>query len=227
MRNKRKGILMASAILGSAAIVSTGFAAWVITVNESDEAIGQIQVEEVRDETITLKAANLSTPAVKFGAAADTVPNSKGWLKPEGGQEILDVVITVNVEKGADKCKTFEATVSECDANGNALQLEEGQVGPYAAAYAAGYVAALPTPVVSYTTGAETGTVTLNFEWGSYFGDVNPTNFYNQYDYNVVRADAKTLGHTYAQDAASVLASNVFRALNGSYFKVTIAPVRL
>ena len=31
MKMKRKGILLASAILGSVAIVSTGFAAWVIT----------------------------------------------------------------------------------------------------------------------------------------------------------------------------------------------------
>jgi len=226
MRNKRKGILMACSILGSAAIVSTGFAAWVITINDGDEVIGQIQVETVEDETIVLEASDLSTPAIRFGAVEKSIPEAtKDWLSPKNGVETLSATITVNVTDGAEFCKGFAVSVIECKANGDAFG--DGEKGPYALAYEQGYVAAMPTTgTVNYTAKAASGTVTIEFDWGDYFGGHNPTDFYNQYAHDAKRADAKTSGHTYSQDAASVLASTVFQNLNSACFKVIISPTR-
>ena len=210
---------MACSILGSAAIVSTGFAAWVITINNSDSVTGQIDVETVEDETITLSAATISAPIV-FGAADKTLSDDLApysWLSARNGGCNLTATINVTVDAGANFCTGFAVTVEEINAQGTVIQ-----DGPYAKAFAAGYVAALPEAQVSYTANASSGTVTLTFEWGTYFEGLNPTDFYNKHDHS----DIKTGTTTYSQDAVNVIQSATFQNLNNAQFKVTIAPTR-
>lgn len=240
MRNKRKGILMASAILGSAAIVSTGFAAWVITVEASAEASGQIDVDTVSDERITLTATDFSA-AVKFGTKS-TEGFANPWLTiRNAANENLVVTTTMTVSGGSylDTSNPFNVTLVETSSD------------LYSSAASAGYVAPLSTVEsnvdVVLNPEKTSATITVTFAWGGYFGEVNPTDFYNSFDYNDLRKDIPSVDDddtnkldeskvtnkgssttlTMADDAAAVLAgSGVFGALSNATFKLTIAPNR-
>ena len=92
MRNKRKGILMASAILGSAAIVSTGFAAWVITAPQEHTVEGNIQVDNVRDDRLAITHSwdAISKGNVYFGRPAN-MDIANAWLRNDSEQtEIME-----------------------------------------------------------------------------------------------------------------------------------------
>lgn len=250
MRNKRKGILMAAAILGSAAIVSTGFAAWVITAEESTLATGQIDVDTVADERITLKATNFNTN-VRFGTKASSTGD---WLTVRGEvHEVLTVSTTMTIEGGSFLDETTPFSVTLVEAEGSTA---------YAAASAKNYVAPLsqvgtlyasletvPSGVSIVMNSEKTSaTITIKFAWGSYFGGVNPTDFYNSFAYNSLRKNIATEDNdqttrvneanvtdrgesndlTMANDAAEVLGtdSDIWTALGGASFKLTIAPKR-
>lgn len=220
MRNKRKGILMAAAILGSAAIVSTGFAAWVVTLNNSTDVTGNIQVDAVDNQSISL-SATVADPAIYFGPAEKSNKGGNfSWLTPDIETTCnLTAVINVNVTEGEDYCSGFTATIKECDASGNLID-----DGPYAKAVAAKYVGELPTTYdVSYTTGETTGTVSFTFSWGEYFDFLNPTDFYSKYEHSAKR----TGDTTYLQDALNVINSETFQNLNTAHFKVVVTPTRV
>ena len=249
MRNKRKGILMASAILGSAAIVSTGFAAWVITAQESAEATGQIDVDTVSDERITLKAENF-TQTVKFGTKAST---SGDWLTVRGAaNELLTITTTMSIEGGEFLDATTPFSISLVETGGTAYSVAEGK----------NYVAPLSNVGVLKESldGEECGVsivmnsaktsadITVKFAWGSYFGGVNPTDFYNSFAYNSLRKNIATEDNdqtarvneenvtdrgesaelTMADDAANVLGDDavIWNNLGAATFKLTIAPNR-
>ncbi len=113
MRNKRKGILMASAILGSAAIVSTGFAAWVVSTNVTETATGNIEVDTVNDERIEF-VKDSNGKAITFADSDDTIsfgaPSSmsinNAWLTNNSAAEKYEdkeVTFTFTVKWTADK----------------------------------------------------------------------------------------------------------------------------
>lgn len=108
MRNKRKGILMASAILGSAAIVSTGFAAWVVSTNVTETATGNIEVDTVNDERIVFEQKPTfvdSDDTISFGAPSN-MKIANAWLTNNSAAakyEDKDVTFTFKVKWTADK----------------------------------------------------------------------------------------------------------------------------
>ena len=208
MRNKRKGILMACAILGSAAIVSTGFAAWVVTVNETETFEGNIQVDEVQDKThlITVldDAKDLS---VYFGKTTKKPEATKDWL-------------TNDTERDQDLKASFKVQVT----NYETANLDISVSTPDGFDVKEDNKRLLADPLITYTEfdpiseGSKTGqlTVTITFAWGDYFGGENPINFYNTKE-----ATASIRGTTsYAADA--VIQLTEIHKINAKAFTVTL-----
>lgn len=224
MRNKRKGILMASAILGSAAIVSTGFAAWVITVEDTEVAQGDIQVDRVEDKThiITMDPGNDLT--VKYGMGGSTT-NPNPWLTHTGDLN-EDFSVTCN----------FTVTHPEsCDFNDVSLTVIEGDAENkyFAAAVTAKYFSQPTVKLVKAADFSSSGKASLNFvfAWGEYFDkdgtadedledNVNPYEFFNAKTTPTAYVNGSS-GNTWAQEAVAVLTA-IYNAKD-TKFSVTIA----
>ena len=188
MRNKRKGILMASAILGSAAIVSTGFAAWVVSTNVTQEATGNIEVDTVTDNRI-----KFTTPTwtggdniVTFGRPASV--SNDVWLTNNSNDMIedLDVSFTFKPEwESADgkeantKVKLYFAI--EVDGK-EASDLLYSSTNDGYTSFTNKSLIVLPD-LSSYTDKeyvvGETITINLTFKWGEAFGGTNPYTYFN------------------------------------------------
>lgn len=192
MRNKRKGIMMAAAILGSAAIISTGFAAWVITSDTSTPATGNIDVDSVNDDRLSLDSSWKNGNTVVFGAPAEKNATNE-WLKVTGDvEENMSLTLVID-PKYADDDKNGDQTgidgslkVSIAIDGGKTLNSE--------------YVK-LPTFEESYTvTDGAAVEIPVNFTWGDHFkvGEnyLNPYNFYN---------DGIKTGADYGDDALDAL----------------------
>lgn len=87
-KTRSKMIAASIAILSSAAVVSTGFAAWVISGGDAQETTGTIKADTVSNSYHTIKLGEANKTEINFGAPAedDTVTNP--WLKNTSmGQE--------------------------------------------------------------------------------------------------------------------------------------------
>lgn len=203
-KTRSKMIAASIAILSSAAVVSTGFAAWVISGGDSKEATGTITADTVSNSyhTITLGTANKTE--INFGAPADDNTVTNPWLKNNSmGQEKLlaEFTFTVgNVKTGQDSPKDLFSSIS----------LSAGADSTYKDASDKGLVSVLPTswakeafdtaPSYDSKTGKgsaagiylvkTSGTVTeagaefgftlyIQFTWGQKFDGKNPFYFYN------------------------------------------------
>lgn len=175
MRNKRKGILMASAILGSAAIVSTGFAAWVITSEPETTATGNIDVDTVHDDRILVNATWVDgKDDVVFGRPESA---STGWLtNTDGPVQNLDLALSVNISLAHEDASNYETadldgtlTVDFVINDGKSIDPQYIVVPSYTSSY-------------TVTDGTLSSNIPVKFSWGTYFGGQNPYNFYNDGD---------------------------------------------
>ena len=232
-KTRSKVIAASIAILSSAAVVSTGFAAWVISGGDTKEVGGTIEADEVSSKAHTLSviAFDESANKISFGAPKDkdtiSKSNSYNWLQNNETNENLIASATFTVSNvdakpddlttlfDADDCKFEETTstklyVADSDAVKN------------------NYVGAFPTwkldqqytnqtvPGVYLQLGElqkNTLTVTLKvvFAWGTAFQSKNPFIFFNgQKKTSSLESQAST-------------ALTAIRKLNGAAFKVTVA----
>lgn len=234
-KTRSKMIAASIAILSSAAVVSTGFAAWVISGGDTKEVGGTIEADEVSSKAHTLSAITFQEDnnKISFGAPKDkdTIPqsNSYHWLQNNAATEnlIASATFTVsNVETtptddlktlfDADGCK-FEETTT------NKVYVDTSD------AVNKHYVGAFPTwnlnqqytdqttaPGVYLKLGElknNTLTVTLKvvFAWGTAFKSQNPFVYYN--------AQKKTS----SLESEAETALTAIKGLNGATFKVTVA----
>lgn len=214
MRNKRKGIMMAAAILGSAAIISTGFAAWVVTTESNATATGNISVDYVEDRTHNIEVITEGQDlTVAYGFAADANV-TKPWLTAEGTVINEDFTVVYNFKVSNPKTCDFETPVftytdTTKEDFKNAIEKE--------------YIAQ-PTVVVTKASDFATSgnaSLTFTFGWGDYFKvgetNVNPYTFFNGKD---AKATAPS-GKSWAKEAIDVL-TEIYKA-NGVSFSVTIS----
>ena len=188
MRNKRKGILMASAILGSAAIVSTGFAAWVVSTNVTETATGNIEVDTVTDNRIKFSTPTWTNgdDTVTFGRP-ESVSNDV-WLtnNSQGMIEDLDVSFTFKPQwETADgkeantKVKLYFAI--EVDGK-DASDLLYSSTNDGYTTFTNKSLIVLPD-LSSYTDKeyvvGQPITIDLTFKWGEAFGGKNPYTYFN------------------------------------------------
>ena len=223
MKNKKKSIFLASAILGSVALVSVGFASWVITSTPEPHAeTGEIVVDTVEDKRISFVAdsfawTNNQNKIIYGGKTpADTVTNP--WLTNSTAdkQENLSATLSFKVENYTEiekitvSLQVVEKANTATDATAKWTQ-----------AVTDGYVAALPTvaDITSFTavdgsTTQGSASLTLNFNWGTAFDSKNPIDYYN----------AKAYTDELATEAKTKL-EGLKTALEGLSFKLTLTVV--
>ena len=219
---KRKTLTLAISVFALLAIISVGFASWVISrPNQADPVQGSIVVEDVEDKSLGITyewvtdstgATKLnSNPVIVFGKPETPDNETVKWLNNTNiAQENLNAYLKISVSNAAN------LDVQNIHVNFEAV------VPPENASFTSGkdksYV--LPGELYELTKdefGANTSyVVTLHFNWGSDFGGHNP-----------IGASSKWLGeYTEAKAAeASTALHALYTALNGVTYKVTITAV--
>ena len=213
MRNKRKGILMASAILGSAAIVSTGFAAWVITTPTTASVQGNIEVDTVTDNRINM-TASWETPntgdawTVKFGATNQS--NASAWLTNNDDSKVESITNKLNISLSwkTEKDDEINGTIK--------VDFKVGTIADGVFTQGVNPDSTLITlPSFSAEYEVSDGVVEdipVNFGWGSYFADINGA-AQNPYDYfNTKMPNDKATNHALA-DGTRTWADVAIKAL--------------
>ena len=208
---KRRTLTLMICLLSVLSLVSVGFASWIITANDTQEAEGNIQIETVTDKRVFIKNQAVDGSII-FGAPATMGTVTEGitpWFTTETGTktEDLTAVITFDVvdSKGdaVDRSKvTIEASVAVKTSEGTTFQ----------ALVDAKYIEKAPVVVVDESNFSIT--VTLN--WGELWNKVNPYNFYNAHEVDDIISETQTYGDHAATNIAA------FAALNDLEYVVTI-----
>lgn len=220
------------AILSSAAVVSTGFAAWVISGGDSKTAAGTITADSVTNSYHTIKGditwgTGEKAGSIAFGAPAK-MENTNAWLKNIDNPltEKLEAVATFTVEnvnenepdliesvvmEETDTEKKYAAISDTTEKNGYVCALPTYKKGSTPTTDAGIYLTAGDRNITDNTV---TYTMTVRFAWGKYFtsngSTVNPYIFFN----------GKTKDSTNISEATKVLKS--IYDLNNVGFKITV-----
>lgn len=180
MRNKRKGILMASAILGSAAIVSTGFAAWVISTPTTASVEGNIEVDTVTDNRVSMTANWDSGAAwnVSFGAPANA---STGWLTNVTKQGETPVLESLTNKLNIDLAWS---NPDRTDNLNGVITVDFKVDGEDASEFESNYIKVPALAAELTVTNGEVDPLEVKFGWGAAFGDKggdakNPYTYFN------------------------------------------------
>ena len=99
--NKRAIITKAVVILSAAAIVSTGFAAWIISGNDTDAVSGNFKVEAAQDQIHTIQNVAVKTTdsnKIVYGTITGESATAASWLSNTSiGAEALTAYYTFDV----------------------------------------------------------------------------------------------------------------------------------
>lgn len=210
-KTRSKVIAASIAILSSAAVVSTGFAAWVISGGDTNSDVsGTITADIVTDEIHKITITNQTNNKVYFGAPEGN-QSVTAWLKNNGSEkEKLKPSITFTVAG-------LEAEITEPNKLFKSISLTENattdEAYKYSTAVAKKVVADLPKITIgnafdtsvseeskiylvpgSFADKKQTFTVTMAFGWGTEFGGKNPYDYYSGKIYtSELASSAKTL----------------------------------
>lgn len=225
MKN-RKGIILTASILGTIAIASTGFAAWVITSSATKEQTGNIEVDTVTDKrhVITFADAEPKADGVHFRGkpSGESWDNAGKWLTYDGeATEDLTDSWVVNVTHYSNETLTTSLALN--DAAGWTVDTNLKQIKKGGDVYLTYEFSVLDKDTLKENGDGEEakkGTLTLTFHWGAKFGNQNPLKYYNT-TYTSA-ADDNGLEETTAGDVAYE-ALNALKELNGKTFTVTVS----
>ncbi|MCM1513961.1 MAG: hypothetical protein NC090_03130 [Anaeroplasma bactoclasticum] len=200
---KRKTLTLTLVLLSCLALIGVGFASWIISANTTKEVEGNISVDTVTDNRLTVETAwKDDKNSVVFGWKSGTYANN--WLKNTDVNyaENLEVTLVVTL-------KDVEGHAKDAATNGVTATISGDTL--YDTAKGANLVGELPTASVTKVEG-ETGVyhVTFTFTWGSAFNGKNPLEYYNSQSYT---------------DELAAQAQNNLNALNAlkdSKFTVTL-----
>lgn len=205
-KTRSKMIAASIAILSSAAVVSTGFAAWVISGGDTKDVTGTITADTVVQSYHTIDFTVKDKNKINFGAPAQQTGVSDPWLTNNStGKESLLATFeftVANVKTGEDAYDKLFSSIT----------LSAGDDTTYKVASDAKLVSALPTlKKKAYDTAAPTYdsktatdssaagiylvkgssttasegvsllpfTLYIQFTWGENFGYKNPFYYYN------------------------------------------------
>lgn len=181
---RRRKLFVGISLFSSVALISTGFASWIISLNAKGEIGGDVNVGTVTDSSVTIEInreyedeekTREIKPRFVFGSDAN---DTTGRIRNNGVEDDYEN-FTVNVSGKIKNCQYVTATTVE-------LIVPEGVIK----AAEAGYIV-LPECVVdgegdTKTALPLTGTGTektfnydIEFEWGTKFGGLNPGVYYD------------------------------------------------
>lgn len=219
---KRKVILFGVLIFISIALISTGFAAWVMSTNsKKDVDSGNISVGTVTDSSLTFNGVAISNQDIYFEPAADDYSGRVRLGSGEGVHaESLKTTVTGNVTPKAylGQLKVYlvvtQAFHDALTGSSNYITLETADgvkmspedlekllvVGTMNSEGKIGYTSTDldGKGLLLYTSGSDSVfsnanysvntsdpdkvsfTINVNFGWGSTFGGVNPSKYYDE-----------------------------------------------
>lgn len=200
---KRKSLSLLLSGLLTVCLTGVGFASWLIVQGEEKEAqTGEVVVEKVEDKKMSITTSwKDSKDTFNFTGVAGA---NTGWLRSDTTKpELLSLTLVVTVQNAAyDADKTidieFEAsnptnyttvtTADKRDADGDQTYLIAPSISDHA---------------IVETNIAEDGSYTfelpITFQWGNFFENKNPYNYYQGKDYSSNVTEAKTaLGELYS-----------------------------
>lgn len=197
---KRKTLTLTLSILACLALIGVGFASWVISAEVSaTPAEGSFIVDTVNDKSYKVEGAWLGSQSkITFGAPA-TMNASNPWLTndSEGKTENLTVTYQLTVTTYGNGTK----------ATGIANKITADVTAPEDKDYTAavnGKLIIAPTnaTVVEVPEGNGKYNITVTYQWGEHFGNVNPYTYYNAKTATDKLSGTET---TYMQDAKTSL----------------------
>lgn len=217
---KRKKIIMGLALFGAIGLVSTGFAAWVLSASASNTQNPNIKVGAVSDKS--MKFENVKIYGL-INDATDPVETSNYSFNPRYGDNTGRVRFGSN--DGADEGERLSLKVTgqitEAQNLGDLTVAFDAIPDELAQAVTAGYVVlpacASAAQPVTFTLSGE-GTKVASFEydiaftWGNAFGGVNPGDYYDQ---------ASGAGHDATTDQIKTTLDAMHELLDNVQFSVT------
>lgn len=213
MKRKTKIAILVSTLILSVALLNVGFAAWVLSNSTVGFHEGNISVEAVDDEKVTLELDE-SVDAIHFGKPASI--SGKKWLSPEKDtkDENLEVVITMHVSKNIRDINVYFQTRkggAEDKENTNFKSaIDKGLIGMpkyyvsddkanrdagsqyFKVEESGNYAFVLKRQNYDIpedddpTANKQVATVyiTISFSWGEHFGNVNPYEYYGDKEFS-------------------------------------------
>ena len=177
---KRKIILFAVFVFVSISLISTGFAAWVLSSNSHDDATGNVEVGVVKDGSLKVEIVN-KTEVSSFTFKFEPVEGDKtGRVRVDKNDKTAVEALSL----------TIQGKINKKDILGELNYEIELPAGLIAAANADLIV--LPEgvknvdgkKVIDESSIQEDGTFsfTIKFNWGSVFEGENPSTFYDRAD---------------------------------------------
>lgn len=196
---KRKTLTLTLSILACLALIGVGFASWVISAEVSaTPAEGSFIVDTVNDKSYKVEGAWLDSQSkITFGAPA-TMNESNPWLTndSEGKTENLTVTYQLTVTYGNGTKATGIANkitaVVTAPADKNYTAAVNGKL----------IIAPTNATVVEAPEGNGKYNITVTYQWGEHFGNVNPYTYYNAKTATDKLSGTET---TYMQDAKTSL----------------------
>ena len=195
---KRKTLTLTLSILACLALIGVGFASWIISANTSTKAEGSFIVDTVNDKTYKVEGAWLNSQSkITFGAPA-TMDLENPWLtnNSEGKTENLTVTYQLTVTYG-------NGTKATGIANKITAVVTASESASYTAAVDGGLIIAPTNATVEEAPeGNGKYNITVTYQWGEHFGNVNPYTYYNAKTATDKLSGTET---TYMQDAKTSL----------------------
>ena len=177
---KRKRILLGICMFISIAMISTGFAAWVISTDANKEVTGNVNVGTITEAQMEFIDVKLSNDSFNFEALeSDNTGRVTADFKDDAVYENLVIVVSGKISNADYLSKvtidfTIPAKVIEA-ANQGYITLpnnvtDDNNDGVYSAEVSTSTVDA---------DGFVTFEFTLQFGWGAIFGEMNPGLYYD------------------------------------------------
>lgn len=226
-KTRSKVIAASIAILSSAAVVSTGFAAWVISGGDSKQAEGTMAADTVSDAVHTLSELKWDENGGKISFGAPTTSTGGAFLNYIGKiheKLVATGTFTVSNLKTGWSIKTLFKTdglkiTEKVDAGKTAVYPTGGQYVCELPSYKTGVAnSEQPGVYVEVASGTAEGTeikegsfkLSVVFGWGSKTGNKNPFTYYEK-----MRNDSAN------RSEATTVLEEVYK-LNDCKFSITI-----
>ena len=197
--SRRKWVVGGVAFFGSIALLTTGFATWVVGVQQK-QAEGDINVtvNTTTNESIRLEAELSGGDAAI--TLAETVAKTDGKIinEKEPVNNALDITfktLKITMGKNATKPNGLKMTIDTSANKNQQIIAKTYEFSDHSGESDLTYIAAPESIVLDKT--AQTGTVTettegqnivweiknktFTFKWGTYFNNVSPCNYYNSF----------------------------------------------
>lgn len=195
--SRRKWVVGGIAFFGSIALLTTGFATWVVGVQKTDDKDNvNVTVDTTINEFVTF-SLSLSDSSITLGETEKPTPaqGDKENIVTIDGDPSGDLKVTINslnIEIGNDAVNSYTQIDFAITSNNNDVSSQQFPAESIRTGLAWSYLSApasilLTNENITKTAEANTttytlkpsSTLTLNFGWGDFFGEKSPANFYN------------------------------------------------